>query len=94
MFVIIVEIMETAKIPTHIWATIVLATISIFLIAVVKEQINERFKEKMFMPVPIDIIVVSSVTFLSLFLNKLILYNTYILLKGYSRYAFFIPFQF
>jgi hypothetical protein len=65
MFVIIVEIKETAKIPTHIWTTIVLASISIFLIAVVKEQVNERFKEKMFMPVPIDIIVVSLVIFFS-----------------------------
>ena len=58
---IIIDIKETTKIPTNIWTTMTVAAISIFLIAVIREQINERFKAKMFMPIPIDIIDVRPV---------------------------------
>ena len=52
------EIKSTSSIPTRVWATLIVAAVSIFILAIVREQINERFKAKMFMPVPIDVIVV------------------------------------
>ena len=58
---IIIEIIETSAIPTRIWVTLIVAAVSIFLIAVVREKINEKYEKKLPMPVPIDIIVVSTV---------------------------------
>ncbi|XP_022255623.1 solute carrier family 26 member 10-like isoform X1 [Limulus polyphemus] len=39
-------------------ATVVISAIAIFVLALVKEQINARFRQKLKMPVPIDLIVV------------------------------------
>ncbi|XP_076357448.1 prestin-like isoform X2 [Tachypleus tridentatus] len=39
-------------------ATVIISAIAIFVLALVKEQINARFRKKLKMPVPIDLIVV------------------------------------
>jgi hypothetical protein len=38
--------------------TLIVSAVSIFLLALVREQINDRFKSKMIMPVPIELIIV------------------------------------
>ena len=47
-------IFQKSNIPT-----IIVSAVSIFILALVREQINDRFKAKMIMPVPIELIVVS-----------------------------------
>lgn len=49
------------------YATIVIAVISIVLLSVVKECINERYKSKLLVPVPIELIVVILATVISYF---------------------------
>jgi solute carrier family 26, other len=50
-------------------AACIVSIISILMLYLVKEQINNRFQKKMFMPVPIDLIVVIIGTVLSYFFN-------------------------
>ncbi|XP_022249066.1 solute carrier family 26 member 10-like isoform X2 [Limulus polyphemus] len=46
-------------------ATVLISFISMFILAVVKEQVNARFKNKLKMPIPIDLIVVALATVIS-----------------------------
>ncbi|XP_076363031.1 prestin-like isoform X2 [Tachypleus tridentatus] len=45
--------------------TVLIAAISILILAVVKEQINARFREKLKLPIPIDLVVVVLATLVS-----------------------------
>lgn len=66
---IIIEINETSAIPTRIWGTLIVAAVSIFIIAIIREEINVRHKDTLPMPVPIDIIVIFLGTLFSFIFN-------------------------
>jgi hypothetical protein len=45
-------------------ATLIISIVSMVFIFSIKHFINEKYKEKMFAPIPVDLIVVFNITFL------------------------------
>ena len=41
------------------WATVLCGAVSLVIFVLVKELINERYKAKMFMPIPMELILVN-----------------------------------
>ncbi|KAJ8046199.1 Pendrin [Holothuria leucospilota] len=66
-----------SKLPTLNWATVIVSLISLVLL-IIMGIMNERWKEQLIVPIPMDIVVVVIMTLLSFFINLNDKYNVQI----------------